>query len=642
MSSSFHCKSLEPSLNLFMHVADIQFKRSDWSTEDIDWIISGCDIHLMKIVMFGKTEMNDTQLHVTRSQIGQDIFIHSTNAMLHNCSLLGNNLLQKEPHVKVLNSRIEVVSSHFENVNGRSFLWVTSGNVYIRDVMFLNSVPIDSLIRLMHGSSMTMDNCIFTQIGGECVLLDKNSTATIRNSTFKNNRDFHNTTQENQGYLLIFVSKSLLQVTHCVFLKNVCPSAAPIYLEDGSFGLVEHSEFIDNNAGLKMTVASISSSIKLFGCRFVHNKGRAVASVNSSFLSVSNCLFKNNSANFGGCIYVRSEAGHTDNRTEIGESHTIVPDKATKCSTRPHIFICNCTFVGNTATGGGAIYAVGMSLSLENSHFTNNSAVQHKDILTGVGGAIFYSSNNKNDSLEISESSFMDNHASIGGGAILCADSLTKIQGSVFITNSAGVDGGAIGLKSLSANSTLNQVEHIFNCSFVGNTANQGGAVWAGNVSLLLQNNIFANNSARTINTSGGFGGAIWHLSLNRNHSIQILNSSFHHNLALYAGGAVASGSEGDVQSCVFVGNTARTIGGALSFISSTSVTITSCHFLSNSADVGGAVYSSTSLFQIIRKSNFIQNTATTDGGAIQVAQNTGSLTQFSCCNFHNNTAGLV
>ena len=88
----------------------------------------------------------------------------------------------------------------------------------------------------------------------------------------------------------------------------------------------------------------------------------------------------------------------------------------------------------------------------------------------------------------------------------------------------------------------------------------------------------------------------------------------------------------GTVTNCNFVNNTASGDGGAISMNSGN---VTNCNFVNNSAKYGGAVYFS--INGNVTNCNFVNNTASEDGGAIYFAEgSTGSVTN---CNFTNNSA---
>ncbi len=151
--------------------------------------------------------------------------------------------------------------------------------------------------------------------------------------------------------------------------------------------------------------------------------------------------------------------------------------------------------------GGGAICVNGGSLTIIDSHFTDNSA-RHD------GGAI-----RNHGTIAIVDSHFTDNSSRNNGGAIRNFGTLT-ISGSDFSGNSADY-GGAI-----QSDGTL----AISGSDFSGNTAqNHGGAISSG--PLFLKSYINIKYSNFNNNRGGGYGGAVY-----SDVELIISNSSFRSN----------------------------------------------------------------------------------------------------------------
>ncbi len=154
--------------------------------------------------------------------------------------------------------------------------------------------------------------------------------------------------------------------------------------------------------------------------------------------------------------------------------------------------VTDSTFTGNSlsnnSTYGGAAITLhsGTTGTISGSTFENNTSA-------GLGGAIF---NESGGTLAVTDSEFNSNTAATYGGAIYSEGSLNA-SSSTFFANQATLGmGGAISMMYNPAN--------IRNSTFVNNTANEAGALFAegGQVS----NSTFWNN----INTTSGAGaGAI-------------------------------------------------------------------------------------------------------------------------------------
>lgn len=103
-------------------------------------------------------------------------------------------------------------------------------------------------------------------------------------------------------------------------------------------------------------------------------------------------------------------------------------------------------FLNNSATdstGGGAIYCNG-ELTVKNSYFANNHAFKGRISSGNVanGGAITC------EKASIENCTFIDNSAEGGGGAIRSRGGPLEVSNSVFISNSANYGGAIASTKS--------------------------------------------------------------------------------------------------------------------------------------------------------------------------------------------------
>lgn len=171
-------------------------------------------------------------------------------------------------------------------------------------------------------------------------------------------------------------------------------------------------------------------------------------------ISLTNCIFLNNTAEYGGAIYI--DEGYME--------------------------INNCLFIGNHAYNyGGAISGVNANkITIKKSKFVNDYSIND------CGGAIYALSTGLTlDDVEIS------NCSSTFGAAITGLNAQFDINMLYAIGNVAKYDGGAVYQMYGTALITAS--------SFINNSANNGGALFLDNVTkLLLISNSFINNSAKT------------------------------------------------------------------------------------------------------------------------------------------------
>ena len=204
------------------------------------------------------------------------------------------------------------------------------------------------------------------------------------------------------------------------------------------------------------------------------------------------------------------------------------------------------------------------SLNIEYLEFTGFGNVSY-------GGAI---SINRVDMFLIKGCHFIDNHATLYGGAIFVKNTVTmNIEGSIFNNNSAsGNAGGAI--------CVINGSIFTINSIYMNNNAYVGGAIYieSGNVSSI--GDYYINNTADV-------GGAIYVYS----GDITSTSDQYINNSADYGGGAinVYSGSISST-SDHYINNTADRGGGTI-YVNSGNISSTSNQYINNSANIGGAIY---------------------------------------------------
>ena len=185
----------------------------------------------------------------------------------------------------------------------------------------------------------------------------------------------------------------------------------------------------------------------------------------------------------------------------------------------------NCKFNGNHAKCGGAIYGdLTSSISIVNSTFDHNSA-------TGHGGAIFIrsltadSNDSRSGMLSIVASNFSNNRAyRQSGGGVAVFHMNVSIHKSKFTNNQAFLSGGAL-------YSYKSSITNISKTDFSGNDASDcGGAMHVFNSTLMIFNSTFSHNSA----TSGRGGASCLQEATN-----DLSDCTFNFNAAATFGGAI-------------------------------------------------------------------------------------------------------
>lgn len=192
-------------------------------------------------------------------------------------------------------------------------------------------------------------------------------------------------------------------------------------------------------------------------------------------LTVNNCVFDGNSADFMAGGILNFSSGRTAN-----------------------LMVSNCTFSNNSAFDGGGIvnYAPGGTATavVSNTTLTDNSASEQ----VGRAGAIH---NNAvfvggRAMLTVSNCTLSDNSSDYAGGGIYNSAGNLQISNCTFSGNSVNGNGGGVYTEYDRA------AVRITNCTFSGNSAGSGGGIYCqGDTTVTVGNTIFK---------SGASGGNIY------------------------------------------------------------------------------------------------------------------------------------
>ncbi|NND35098.1 MAG: hypothetical protein HKN76_21105 [Saprospiraceae bacterium] len=268
---------------------------------------------------------------------------------------------------------------------------------------------------------------------------------------------------------------------------------------------------------------------------FTNQCGGAILSRGGGVLKVINCHFENNSVTStngsdiaGGAVYV------------FGEQQGI---------------FSGCTFIGNTASNGGAIGGLGSDIIIANCKFYRNAALGTSGGLRGHGGAINL------DGVEIAAankiysvcgSEFIENHAEVQGGAsnTVFSDNVgAKLEidqcyyeGNYLRASNAGNGGAIFHVVDDLAGGVTEMQFSVTRSTFYANYCDRhGGGIWALINGLgVIENCTFYRDS--TINTSHGLGGGLALLAQTANQgNWTVRNCTFARNYAGLFGGGVFS-----------------------------------------------------------------------------------------------------
>ena len=497
---------------------------------------------------------------------------------------------------------------------------------------FVNGVIINKNIRI-DGKGHTID----AKNLGRIFEIDGGFAVTLTNVTLTNGK------ADNGGAIYNFGN---LDLVHVNFVNNTAKYGGAIM--NYAYGLVlDDSTFTNNTAKIGGAIYNSADCFVVGNSTFANNtatsNGGVIFNYGIGFV-VGNSTFVNNSAADGAGAILNGGRGFV-----VGNS-TFANNTATSKGGAIYNYgigfvVGNSTFANNTAEDAGAVYNKGDNSVVGNSTFVNNTA-------TSIGGAII-----NNGKLVVDNSAFEDNAANYYGGAIFNWDDLQ-------VTNSA-FDGNDILVRNIRA---MDNVDHggaaIYNwkngkldiskSNFTNNIKNyKNGDRLVGAVATIgdatISDSYFVNNSGRWGGALSVMGGEF---SIATNF-IDIDGTKFVNNSALYGGAMFVWGSNYSISNSVFDNNSAfgkgnmtpnNNNGGALVVTQGNipiSGTIINSNFTNNKAQYGGAAWINEGTIDI-SNSNFINNTATVEAGAIgfEPAYTKITATVYAT-NFINNTAGV-
>ena len=485
---------------------------------------------------------------------------------------------------------------------------------------------------------------------------DKAITGTISKSTFTNNKA--------QYGGAIDICAGTIKITNSKFINNsadVEGGAIDINALNGNPKVtISGSKFINNSAPLGGAILNIKD-LTVKGSTFINNTPntifnwvgaggnlnlniRTFTDLQNAIGLVTGTLTLNQNVAMTAKEAADFTNGITINKdiTIDGKGHTIDAKNLGRIFSIGEGFtvtLTNATLINGRAVEGGAIYNDGSltlsdvklsdnaadsyggavfnngELVVSDSVFDSNDIVNRGSASVDYGGAAIY--NWYDGTLTVSGSNFTNNIKNYKNGdnlvgAITTIGNATVI-GSNFVNNS-GRWGGALSVMGGESSSATNFID-IDGTKFVNNSALYGGAmfVWGSNYS--ISNSVFDNNSAfgkGNMTPNNNNGGALVVTQGNIPISGTIINSNFTNNKAQYGGAAWINEGTVDISNSNFINNTATVEAGAIGFepaYTKITATVYGTNFINNTAGVdGGAIYSNGDLR--ISDSDFDNNKA--------------------------------
>ena len=455
-------------------------------------------------------------------------------------------------------------------------------------------------------------NSAYTR-GGAVYLSTSSEDLTSRISEFYNTK-FYNNESMRGGALSLFSGDDMQDqgscavISECIFSRNIAEdqstdgtgssmNGGAIYVSRKSVLDIDNTSFSENEATEEGGALYITgeSRVTIADSAFNGNaisagasgNGGAIA-IHSAYLTVSTTAFKNNTATKnGGALYISYSGDSAIN--------AIVDIKDSE-------------FNGNSVENyGGAIYATKHAveddvcgLTVRRTNFINNT-------VPAKGGAIYLTSGADAYMYDVC----FENNATTGtddksnGGAIYTTESVLEINKATFKNNTAGYNGGVLGIYSESS-VVLNDI--VADGNSAGNNA---GFIYNSGSDLKIYNSEIKNS------TAAQHGGA---LSLHSSATTGIYNTEFDKNQATKNGGAIyvyTGASVTDINSCTFTDNVSGQYGGALLASNKSVLNLYNTTARNNKAVNGGVIYETTTDTTVTIIGLTLSGNTATDGGDV-------------------------
>ena len=452
---------------------------------------------------------------------------------------------------------------------------------------------------------------------GRQIYLNSVDGAVVKNSTFNSDADV----QQASGFIQVAFADGFT-VENCTFANmNSAFSGAGVRIDGGT-------NLNINNCTFENMIAS---------------SGGGIYSIDADDVMVSNCTFNNMAAASGGAVYHRQSG---DLVTDAMDADDFIIEGCT---------ITNCATSGR----GGGVTAFNTNIQINNTTIADNASA-------AIGGGLYQVPIDARDYVMVLDNVTFTNNTDNGAGGAICllvfgsAHVEGTIDNSAFNENtSPGGSGGAMYLQG------LNDIT-ISNTNFDKNVGGFGTVLTRGVTGLTLNNCDFTENGTGADSYQGA--GIVGYFDDNsaglKIDSCNFVDNSVgdHGNFtsgggAIYALGGSAKTIPVEITNSSFRGNgaTAEQAGGAIYLISGFALTIDNSEFLNNSAaGDGGAinarigVASRDTVGEVITlnyepwdasisNTKFVNSSSGNQGGAIST-QRLGI--DFTNCVFVNNLVG--
>lgn len=414
-------------------------------------------------------------------------------------------------------------------------------------------------------------NTDLTRQGGGIQVISK---TVIRNCTFVDNYG-----ESGAAVSALDALSSGLEINNCVFQNNKAEASSILFIRNSTAATVKNCTFTGNKTNRGALYALRSAGVKIDSCLFQGNDAGANFGggmfIWSSDMSLNHCMFKKNKAANAAGIYIDDrEGGH-------------------------RVLINNTLFEADTATsfGGAGLYGWQASFDLKNTIFRNNFAPD---------AAAIYCNGKEFDSSFSLDSCLFDGNKNTDYGATFWNNRTNYTMSNCVFSNNVAPSSGA----ALYHGDTT--VFMINNCLFQANKGNYAAAV--ANYGINCVGTFEACTFSENLATNGGAAASNGFKA-----NVTYSNCQFLSNQAAFGGAIFTQNdtTELHVKNCYFNNNVTTGSGGCLLINTNIKASVEGSTFFQNYGDFGAAIAANGDKLLTIDRCRFIENFATTQGGAL-------------------------
>ncbi len=328
-----------------------------------------------------------------------------------------------------------IINGNGHTINGSnkiSIFTITAPNVIINNLTLANAKGVYGGAIIADDDNITLNNIIFKY---NHAISTGGAVSCSKNLTINNGQFIDNIAEEN-GNSINVNNNAILRANNCTFSNSqeilkfiISAEESAVYIDNCTFANITSkygTAIYSNNRVYISNSKFVNLSAKLTGGTLLFKNAIEVIVKNSTFIN-------NSAKKDGGAIF--SDSKSISNTIKVYDSTFINSTAnygAAICALRTDLSIENSTFLNNVANfGGGAIFGSSTLLTIKNSFFIGNNAIDEK---MGYGGAIYH---DFYEFLSIRNSTFLQNHAKIHGDALYIYNPY-----SLIITNSTFKDNG--------------------------------------------------------------------------------------------------------------------------------------------------------------------------------------------------------